>query len=931
VKNSGRDDAEEALRAQVKLTGDLLEAVPVAMAMRDAEGKYLFVNRTWEKYFGAKREQVVGRSIYERLPAELAERVLALDREALGRGPGSGPAFTVDDFEEGGRIYSQTRTVIADAQGGVLGVVVATHDITEHHATEQALRLEGQRLDLLVHSTKAGFSDWNATIDAVVYSERFKEMLGYPPRTDTSIWPGIFEMMHPEDRDPIREKFRGMLRRKEKPGRQEPGEALEFRLRHAAGGYIWVRTDSIVQMGDAGRARRVITSFHDISKFREQAELLRESTELALFEQHRLDLVVRAARAGIVDWDGKTHATYYSPRFREIRGYPAYADTGGWPDFFKMMIHPEDRERVSARFRDYIRGAGSGGPQEYIDEENCRISRADGSYVWIQVSGICVRDETGFATRFIAAITDATERRAHEEALRSSVRLREEVERMSRHDLKTPLSTVIAMSRLLRENSKQAPEDAELLDTIERAGYRILNMVNLSLDLFRMESGTYQFNPQPVDLAEVARKVAADLESQAASKNIDVRVRANNASAASNPVVAQADELLCYSMFANLLKNAIEAAPEGSIVSVSLRTQGEAVLAEVHNPGAVPEALRGRFFEKYATAGKSAGLGLGTYSAHLMARVQQGELTLRSSEEAGTTLTARLKAAEGMQARPPAGEAAKAEALALARSALPALHVLVVDDDEFNRLVLRRYLPTPPLTLAMAVNGRAALEAAERQWPDVVLLDLEMPVMDGYQTAVKLRELESRVDEHGRSLGRKRCRIVAVSSNDERAIMQRALAAGCDDYLMKPAPRDALWRILTGAPYRDAAPAGNEAQDDEAAQKQAVRSDPVFVDTDLRESLPTFLASRRQALDEMPQALAAGDRARFKRLAHRLAGSLPLYGLLWGAEQCCGLETDAEEGDAADLRARAAEVRAWLDAAAIEFRPGDNAVNMDDP
>src|SRR6185295_18370644 len=98
----------------------------------------------------------------------------------------------------------------------------------------------------------------------------------------------------------------------------------------------------------------------------------------------------------------------------------------------------------------------------------------------------------------IGSYTDITERRAHEEALRASVRLREEVERMSRHDLKTPLNSVIAMSRLLREGGRVAPEDAELLGTIERAGYRILNMVNLSLDLFRMESATYQFHPQAV-------------------------------------------------------------------------------------------------------------------------------------------------------------------------------------------------------------------------------------------------------------------------------------------------------------------------------------------------------------------------------------------------------------------------------------------------
>jgi CheY-like chemotaxis protein len=183
-----------------------------------------------------------------------------------------------------------------------------------------------------------------------------------------------------------------------------------------------------------------------------------------------------------------------------------------------------------------------------------------------------------------------------------------------------------------------------------------------------------------------------------------------------------------------------------------------------------------------------------------------------------------------------------------------------------------------------------------------------MPVMDGYEAAVKLREAERRMNEREPSGRRKRCKIVAISSNDDPAIMERALAAGCDDYLVKPAPRDTLWRLLAGMPFED------------IPRAEVAQSDRVLVDAELRDSLPAFLESRRQALDEMPPALAAGDRARFKRLAHRLAGSLPLYGLLWGSEQCYRLEAEALAGDAAELRARAVAVRAWLDAVVIEFR-----------
>lgn len=472
---------------------------------------------------------------------------------------------------------------------------------------------------------------------------------------------------------------------------------------------------------------------------------------------------------------------------------------------------------------------------------------------------------------------------------------------MSRHDLKTPINSVIAVSRLLRENTRLTADDAELLATVERAGYRILDMVNLSLDLFRMEQGTYEFRPQVLDLGEVAAKVATDLQGQAASKNVFVRVATHGLAN------AMAEELLCYSILANLVKNAIEAAPEGSEVSIALAREGEWMCVRVHNRGAVPEPMRGRFFKKYATAGKSTGLGMGTYSANLLARVQGGEVTLDTSEAQGTTLTVRLRAADERRAKP-RSEAPSKAALAGSQHALPPLKVLVADDDEFNRLVLRHHLPSPPLKVSMAVNGRAAVDLALEDWPDALLLDLEMPVMDGYEAAKKLREIEQ--ERH-----RKRILIVAISSNDEEAIIRRALAAGCDQYLVKPASREILWQILAGATVPLASGGAGPAD--------AQSTDDVALDPDLERTLHEFLASRRQALDEMPRALDVGDRVAFKRLAHRLAGSFALYGFKWAAAESKAIERDAADGDLADLAARTAAVRAHLDAVKVRVARKD--------
>ncbi|HYW55973.1 MAG TPA: PAS domain-containing protein [Polaromonas sp.] len=1067
---------------------------------------------------------------------------------ALGPGATLGPRENT--FR--GRRYSQSRTVMADAEGKIIGVLIASIDMHEKHLAEQALAVERDRLQLLVRATKAGFGDWDAQKDVVTYSRRFKEMLGYPGEEDTSRWPSLFDMMHPDDREASREQFRKMISRKKNPGtEQEPGAPMAYRLRRADGSYIWIHAEGISQVDDEGRTQRFITSFLDVTAFHEQEEALRAQVELTRTEQRRLDLVVRGARVGIVDWDGKTHETYYSPRFREIRGYPPDTDTTDWPDYFKVMIHPDDQERITRRWVAFIKGKGPEGPRgEFYSPDEYRVMRADGSSAWVQVSGIAVRDEAGFAVRWIAAIIDLSERRAQEEALLAShaqladrmkfvndlvdalplalsmrdpagryvfanrtweryygqrredaighgaaeafelneaqrvealdaaalkqgtdgplytedvhfegreytemrtvmlnardeavgvvvatqdvterrrieralateqkrielvvraakagivdfdaiartgyysprlreilghapdadtsawpdyfdmihpddkgrvasefrkhivakrepgamayhdridyrlkradaswvwvqgmgvsitnekgltaqfiasitdiserreqdemlraqamlleeqnealkenVRLREEVERIARHDIKTPLNSIIAVPRLLREERQLTREADELLGIVERAGYRILSMVNLSLDLYKMEQGGYIFRPDAVDLVDLFDKVAVDIHSHAASKNVSLRIKSSATRAC-----AWAEELLCYSLIANLLKNAVEASPEGAVVTASIEAIEESgkVALHIHNVGMVPEAVRGAFFVKYATAGKASGTGLGTYSARLMARVQDGDVTMQTSASEGTTLSVTLRAAP--VGKVPAilrhASERRDHPQPLGMGSLPASTVLLVDDDEFNLLIVRRFLPTPPLKVFTAFNGRVALEVALEEKPDVVFMDLDMPIMGGLEAIGKLRQQEV-------ANGMPRCFAVVLSSHDDDETRTRCLASGFDHYLTKPVTRDLIQKTL-----RDHGRKANvEAAPREDASSETAPA-TVEVDPDLASLMTDFLLSRRQLLDSMDQAAMAGDREELRRAAHQLAGSLAVYGFQWAA------------------------------------------------
>jgi DNA-binding response OmpR family regulator len=234
-------------------------------------------------------------------------------------------------------------------------------------------------------------------------------------------------------------------------------------------------------------------------------------------------------------------------------------------------------------------------------------------------------------------------------ALREAARLREDVERIMRHDLKSPLTAVVSLPQLLCMADNLEEHQREMLGRIEEAGYILLSMVNLSTALFKMERGGYALDPEPMDLAAVVRKVFAGVEDTAAMRGMALVLEIDGAEAAPDQAFdAVGEELLCYSMLANLVSNALDASPRGEAVRVGLDRDGESVRVAVVNAGAVPEAVRERFFEKYATAGKSRGTGLGTYSARLIARAHGGDIAMQSEGGVVTvTVTLPLRPAAG--------------------------------------------------------------------------------------------------------------------------------------------------------------------------------------------------------------------------------------------------------------------------------------------
>jgi PAS domain S-box-containing protein len=802
------------------------------------------------------------------------------------------------------------------------------------HAQELRTLEQRVRGDMLVRATKAGLLDWDGTTNVAAYSDRFKEMLGYAADADP---PPLRELFHPVERERVDTSFLSQLRDRSTRGGLRMAQAIDFRLRRLDGDYMWVHGEGISICDDTGRTLRFIGSFIDISerkRFEEelaqQVAIAQQARQALSVEQERLRLLVRATKAGFSEWNADRDVVTYSDRFLEMLGYPPETDTREWPPIFEMM-HPADRERAREEFRTMIRRKPVAGVQEPGLPMSYRLRRADGRYIWIHADGIARVDETGRTRYFITSFLDVTRFHEQEQQLRSSlekiaeqakllesqnetlkdnVRLREEVDRIGRHDIKTPLNSIVAVPRLLREERKLGPEADELLGIVERAGYRILSMVNLSLDLYKMEQGTYVFRPDAVDLIDLVGKVVADVRTHAESKRVQVRQVVRHIP------YAWAEELLCYSLVANLLKNAVEASPEGAEVWVRPEFTDGNVLLRIHNQGAVPAAIRDTFFQKYSSLGKASGTGLGTYSARLMARVQDGDVAMATSDATGTTVTVRLPAApEGALPATTRHVAERRGVEPALISALPPTRVLLVDDDEYNLLIVRRFLPSPPFTVETAINGRVALAMMQSNWPDLVFMDLDMPVMGGMQAVRAMRALERASGESTP------CRIVALSSHDDEETRQAAIAAGFDRYLTKPVTRDTVQEmllLLAPAGTASAPPAPIATVRARASQPVAASpEDPVVVDADTQPMLAQFMSSRHQLIAAMAQAMRSGDRAEVRRIAHQLAGSFGLYGFAWASQQARSIENQAAQIDAERLYALARDLKAHLETAQL--------------
>jgi|GEM_PF-2533278 len=343
-------------------------------------------------------------------------------------------------------------------------------------------------------------------------------------------------------------------------------------------------------------------------------EIKRKERELT-----KLRRSVENSPATIVITDTNGIIEYVNPAFTHITGYTREEAIGANPRILKSGAHDQ------TFYNDLWRTIASG---RIWRDEMCNRKK-NGEFFWEQVSISPVKNEQGEVTNYVAVKEDISDKKELE-------RLKDDVERIMRHDLRAPLSVIISIPQLLKMEDTLTAEQAELVNAVEDSGRRMLSMIDMSLNLFKMETGSYTYIPNDVDAVAVINKLIWDYQGQFPTNGGGVSLTVNGEPAGDSFWIKAERELL-HSMLSNLVINAMEASPEGERVFIAIEEKPHPSIS-ISNRGAVPGEIREHFFHKYKTYGKKKGTGLGTYSAKLMADTMGYGIRMDTSDEENSTI-----------------------------------------------------------------------------------------------------------------------------------------------------------------------------------------------------------------------------------------------------------------------------------------------------
>ncbi len=561
-------------------------------------------------------------------------------------------------------------------------------------------------------------------------------------------------------------------------GERQPFPAVYFR-KTLAGRMLEVKTRPLEGGG-------LVRTFSDVTAYFEAQEKLQaseaESRKLALVAAHTDNAVLIVDAERRIEWanEGFTRMTGYG--LEEVAGRTAGELLRG-PDTDLAEV-----ARLDAQLQRENQASG----------ELVHYTK-DGRPYWAAVESHAILDEEGRIQRFISITRDITASRRADEAVRAA---RDEAERANRakseflsamsHELRTPMNAILGFGQLLESGPTHGLREGQegYVREIQRAGEHLLELINDVLDLARVEAGKQQISMEPVHVSTLVDECLSLIQPMARVRGI----RLPEAAHVSCDCFVAADRTRLKQVLLNLLSNAIKYNRTDGSVEIVCAADGVGVRISVSDTGhGLSPAQCQRLFKAFerlgAESGAIEGTGIGLALSKRLVELMHGSIGLDSAVDEGSTFWVHLA-----HSRPAAQRPAHAGPVEPARATAPRIEgrrvVLYIEDNPVNVMLMEAMLGREPeLRLITAPLPEMGLELAAAQRPDLILLDIQLPGMDGYEVLRRLRAVESTRD----------IPVVAVSANAMSGDMEQGLAAGFHDYLTKPLDLSRLLDVVRGA------------------------------------------------------------------------------------------------------------------------------------
>ncbi|MCF8222699.1 MAG: PAS domain S-box protein [Bacteroidales bacterium] len=663
---------------------------------------------------------------------------------------------------------SDSSAPIKDSKGNITGVVMVFRDVTEEYEMQEKLVLSEQKHRALVESVKAIVWEYDIVKDRWTYiSPQVMEHTGWQPEewTNLEFWT---DKVHPDDRN---ESLSYCFACTEKGESHE----LEYRFRKKDGSYIWLRDVVSVEMD--GEKPSVLRGFmFDITDRKNDEKEIEEKTEFISRVMDNLPIGV-----AINKMDTGT-AIYMNRMFQETYGWGEEHIKDIATFFEKVYPDKEYRAQLQSRITEDI----ASGDSSRMRWENVKVTRSDGTEAFVDAVNIPLPEQN----IMVSTVLDVTARKHLIDDIIDAKEKAEEHDRLKSaflanisHEIRTPMNGILGFTELLKTPELSGNEKDHYIDVIQQSGDRMLDTINDLIDISKIETGQVDINCTRVDINEILGSHVEFFKLQAEKKGI--KLYCSSLPEGSERYIST-DISKLNSIITNLIKNAIKFTDEGEVeircepagnnLEFTVRDSGIGISADQHD----------KIFERFVQSDNNltkqyegSGIGLSIVKAYV--NLLGGNLILRSEKSKGSTfiftlpLNKELKQ-ESNQETVIAGKDQKS---------LKNLKILIAEDDEPSYHYLQIITRDIAETAMHAQTGQETLDLfGNNPDTDLILMDIRMPGMDGIEATRRIREFNGDIV------------IIAQTAHAMPDDREKAIEAGCNDYISKPVNRKALMDII---------------------------------------------------------------------------------------------------------------------------------------